>query len=132
MFGIGIVRLDRPPDIRNFQHVVAERMVPRISLDGHRSLRQREMLSAERRLDKQFAAGFGEFGNRDRVAEHVVHPAQSSGLRRYLDAGVEKTQIVAVPGPAHQAVGTEDDGLPVAVLGSMCDTENGQGRGVTD
>jgi hypothetical protein len=55
-----------------------------------------------------------------------VHPAQLGRLRRYREARIEKPKIMAVPRPAHQAVRTQDDRLPVAVLCAVPDAEDAQ------
>jgi hypothetical protein len=55
-----------------------------------------------------------------------VHPTQFGGLRGNDETGVEKPQIMAVPRPAHQPVRPENDRLPIEILASMGDAEDGQ------
>ena len=47
-------------------------------------------------------------------------------MRRDRDARIEKPQIVAVPRAAHQPMRTQDNRLPVAVLGAMTDAQDAQ------
>ena len=82
----------------------------------------------ERAGDAEQGAGGLEVDQRDRIAEHVVHPAHVA-RRRQRQLGRHQPQVVRIARPQHQPVLAEGDRPGVAVGGGVAD---GQGlHGVT-
>jgi hypothetical protein len=76
----------------------------------------------ERADDRQRVGGALEIDQRDRVAEHVVHPAHVA-RRRQRQFGGHQAQVVAVARAQHQPVLAEGDRARVAIGGGVA---NGQ------
>ena len=76
----------------------------------------------QRADDQQFGGRLLEFDQRDRIAEHVVHPARRA-RRRQCQFGIDQPQIVAVARPQHQPVRAEGRRPGIAVPRRVADRE---------
>jgi hypothetical protein len=84
------------------------------------------MLRPKGRFEYQLGGRIGKSGDRNGVAEHIVHPAQLRRLRRDDDSGIQEAQIMAVARPTHESMLAERHGHSIPIRGSVFDFEDGQ------
>ncbi len=125
MVRIGILPFLGTRQIGAVLAAVAERQALGIGFERDRGFRKRKMLGAERRFEQQLARRTAERGDRDRVAEYVVHPPHLLRRRRDRQGRVEEPQVVTVPRPRHEPMLAELDRIFETVLGAVADEQNG-------
>ncbi len=84
VLGIEVLPLDQPQQIGHVLGAIAERVARRVVLDLKVERVGRRVIETDDALKAQFRGAPGEAGDRDAIAEHVVHPAQFDRLRRDL------------------------------------------------
>lgn len=108
------------------ERIGARRVVQRIVRRG-----RHEMVELHIAFEAQLGRSAVEAGNGDRIALHVVKPPDHGRLRTDRQRRVDQAQIVAVPGPDHQAMVAQPHWIGVAVCCQVADIQAGHeaGRG---
>ena len=89
---------------------------------GNSGLRQHIAFDGQDADDRQLLRQLREIHERDRIAEHVVHPAHVA-RRRHRQLRAREPEVMAVARPQHQPVPAEFDRPRIAVDGGMAHGE---------
>ena len=106
---------------------VRERKVPSRGLEHVVGSRGLDVLERHRAVESQLRCLGIKAGDRDRVVEHIVQPAQFQRLRPDVELRVQQPQIVAGARAKHHAVLTEPHRLRVRVGGDVPDGQEPHG-----